>query len=75
MDGSTRKSFVDTLFGNRRKIKTHYIFTILCFPDMVQGRGGGISMVVALVWRSAQVVVHHGETKLMVSCSQSMRGL
>ena len=34
VDGSKRKSLVDTIFGIRRKIKTHYIFSILCFPDI-----------------------------------------
>ena len=43
--------------------------------SMVLGRGGGMSMVVAFVGRGAQVVVHRGETKSMVSFSQSMRGL
>ena len=43
--------------------------------SMILGRGGGMSMVMALVGRHAQVVVHRGEMKSMVSISQSMRGL
>ena len=31
--GRKRKSLVDTIFGIRRKIETHYFFTILCFAD------------------------------------------
>ena len=42
--------------------------------SMVLGRGGGISMVVALVGHGAHVVVHRGETKSKVSFSQSMVG-
>ena len=33
VDGSKIKSLVGTIFGIRRKIETHYILTILCFPD------------------------------------------
>ena len=43
--------------------------------SIVLGRGGGMSLVVALVGGGAQVVVHCGETKSIVSFSQSMRGL